>query len=101
MVHWSTYMRGSRWHKKSHAARFCERGGSGLGGALLAYALDRVTRSEIATYALIVDAKDEVAVGFYRHHGFLALPDLPLTLFLPLATTAAPRKTDNKRFSPI
>ena len=23
---------------------------------------------------------------FYRHHGFIALPDSPLTLFLPLAT---------------
>jgi hypothetical protein len=42
----------------------------------------------------MVDAKDEVAAAFYRHHGFLALPDLPLTLFLPLATAAAPRKTD-------
>ena len=57
--------------------------GQGLGGALLADALDRAARSEIAAYALMVDAKDEVAAAFYRHHGFLALPDLPLTLFLP------------------
>ena len=60
--------------------------GQGLGGALLADALDRAARSEIAAYALIVDAKDETAVAFYRHHGFIALPDSPLTLFLPLAT---------------
>jgi len=33
-----------------------------------------------------VDAKDEAAAAFYRHHGFIALPDAPLTLFLPLAT---------------
>ncbi len=60
--------------------------GQGLGGALLADALERVARSEIAAFALLVDAKDEAAAAFYRHHGFIALPDSPLTLFLPLAT---------------
>ena len=60
--------------------------GQGLGGALVADALDRTARSEIAAFALMVDAKDEGSRGFYRHHGFIALPDSPLTLFLPLAT---------------
>lgn len=60
--------------------------GQGLGGALLADAIDRAARSEIAAFALIVDAKDAGAAAFYRHHGFIALPDSPLTLFLPLAT---------------
>jgi len=60
--------------------------GQGLGGALLADALDRASRSEIAAHALVVDAKDESAAAFYRHHGFIALPDSPRTLFLPLAT---------------
>ena len=60
--------------------------GQGLGGALLADALARAARSEIAAFTLLVDAKDEAAAAFYRHHGFIALPDLPLTLFLPLAT---------------
>jgi GNAT superfamily N-acetyltransferase len=60
--------------------------GQGLGGALLADALDRSLRSEIAAYALLVDAKDAHAVAFYTHHGFIALPDSPLSLFLPLAT---------------
>lgn len=60
--------------------------GQGLGGALLADALERAARSEIAAYALMVDAKDESAVAFYRHHGFIALPDSPRTLFLPLAS---------------
>lgn len=60
--------------------------GQGLGGALLADALDRAARAEIAAFALIVDAKDEAPAAFYRHHGFIALPDSPLTLFLPLAT---------------
>jgi len=60
--------------------------GQGLGGALLADALDRAARAEIAAYALMVDAKDKSAADFYRHHGFIALPDSPRTLFLPLAT---------------
>lgn len=68
--------------------------GQGLGGALLADALDRAASSEIAAYALIVDAKDEAAAAFYRHHGFIALPDSALTLFLPLATALASQKTD-------
>jgi len=60
--------------------------GQGLGGALLADALERAARSEIAAFALVVDAKDETAAAFYAHHGFIALPDAALTLFLPLAT---------------
>lgn len=67
--------------------------GIGLGGALLADALDRAARSEIAAYALMVDAKDEAAVAFYLHHGFIALPDSPRTLFLPLATVRPSRNT--------
>ena len=60
--------------------------GQGLGGALLADALARVIRSEIAAYALVVDAKNEGAADFYRHHGFLETENKPLALFLPLAT---------------
>ena len=60
--------------------------GQGLGGALLADALARAARPEIAAFAMMVDAKDETAAAFYQHHGFIALPDSPLTLFLPLAT---------------
>ncbi len=63
--------------------------GLGLGGTLLADAIYRATRSEIAAYALVVDAKDESSVGFYRHHGFIALPASAQTLFLPLATVRA------------
>ena len=66
--------------------------GQGLGGALLADALDRAARSEIAAFSLVVEAKDELAAAFYRHHGFIALPDSPLTLFLPLATALAARR---------
>ena len=62
--------------------------GQGLGGALLGDALTRAARSEIAAYALVVDAKDDTAAAFYRHHGFIALPETPLTLILPLATVS-------------
>lgn len=60
--------------------------GQGLGSALLADALVRAARSEVAAYALMVDAKDDAAANFYRHHGFIALPDSSRTLFVPLAT---------------
>jgi ribosomal protein S18 acetylase RimI-like enzyme len=58
----------------------------GLGAAMLADALHRAITAEIAAYALVVDAKDDQAQAFYLHHGFIALPAQPLTLFLPLAT---------------
>jgi len=58
--------------------------GSRLGGALLWDAIDRAGRSEIAVYAVVVDARDERAENFYRHHGFAALKSMPRTLLLPL-----------------
>jgi len=61
--------------------------GQGLGGALLADAFLRASRSEIAAYALIVDAKDQQAVSFYEHHGFILFPNSPLMLFLPLTNS--------------
>jgi len=60
--------------------------GQGLGAALLSDALARAARSPIAAFASVVEVCDEPALAFYRHHGFIALPDLPLTLFLPLVT---------------
>ena len=62
--------------------------GLGLGGALLADAMSRAAHSEITAYAMVVDAKDKKAATFYQHHGFIVLPNSPLTLFLPLATIA-------------
>lgn len=58
----------------------------GLGGALLVNALRRAIAAEIPGAVMLVDAKDQQAAAFYRHHGFLALQDAPLTLFLPLAS---------------
>lgn len=67
-----------------------DRGARGrkLGAALLADALRRALRAEAAAVAMLVDAKDDHAGAFYRHHGFLGLSGRPLTLFLPLATAA-------------
>lgn len=60
--------------------------GRGLGGALLADALARTLAAGIGVYTMLVDAKDDAAVAFYRHHGFLAFGDAPRRLFLPVAT---------------
>ena len=60
--------------------------GRGLGAALLADALRRVMASPPAAYALLVDAKDDRAVAFYQHHGFIAFAGQPRTLFLPVST---------------
>jgi ribosomal protein S18 acetylase RimI-like enzyme len=63
--------------------------GQGLGGALLADAIARCARSDIAAFSLLVEAKNEAAVAFYQHHGFIALADSPWTLFLPLSAVAS------------
>lgn len=57
--------------------------GLGLGGALLANALTRTLGSDIAAFALVVDAK---AATLYLHHGMISFPSSPLRLFLPMAT---------------
>ena len=58
--------------------------GSKLGGALLWDAVQRSLRSEIAVFALVVDAKDAEAEGFYRYHGFVSFGSQPGQLILPL-----------------
>jgi ribosomal protein S18 acetylase RimI-like enzyme len=58
--------------------------GRKLGGALLWDAVQRSSRSEIAVFALVVDAKDAEAEGFYRHHGFVSFGSQPRQLVLPL-----------------
>ena len=60
--------------------------GAGLGAALLANALQRASRSEIAAFALVVDAKDAKAARFYAHHGLQPLLDASLTMFIPLGS---------------
>jgi ribosomal protein S18 acetylase RimI-like enzyme len=60
--------------------------GRGLGAALLADAVRRIMRADVATFTLLVDANHEDAASFYRRYGFRPLVSQPRTLFLPLAT---------------
>ena len=58
--------------------------GRKLGGALLWDAVQRAERSEVAVYALVVDARDGQAEHFYPHHGFVAFGGKSRVLMLPL-----------------
>jgi GNAT superfamily N-acetyltransferase len=49
--------------------------GKGYGRFLLADALYRAARSEIASFAMIVAAKDENACRFYERESFLPFPN--------------------------
>lgn len=59
--------------------------GKGYGRFLLADARYRAAQSEIASFALIVDAKDDSARRFYERESFLPFPDQPMKLFRPMA----------------
>lgn len=59
--------------------------GQQLGAALLSDAVKRAMRSELAVFALVVDAKDEAAEAFYLHHGFVQFGSVARQLFVPLA----------------
>ena len=63
--------------------------GHGLGELLLFDAFSRTLRSEIASYAFLVDAKDDAARAFYEHYRFMRFPGPGKRLFLPLAEIAA------------
>ena len=58
----------------------------GIGKGLLANAINRAMRSEVASYAMVVDAKSNEAASFYQHQGFIGIPDAPLMLFFPFAS---------------
>jgi GNAT superfamily N-acetyltransferase len=62
--------------------------GKGYGRFLLADALRCVVRSEIASFAVVVDAKDEAARRFYERESFLPLLDRPMKLCRPTADIA-------------
>lgn len=59
--------------------------GKGLGSILLAKAVEKVIMASeaLAVAGIVVDAKDDEAVGFYRHLGFLSLQGQPHRLLLP------------------
>jgi len=59
--------------------------GQGLGGVLLADAVQRTARAELGVFAMLVDAKDEAARRFYEHLGFALLPGEGRRLCLPIS----------------
>lgn len=59
--------------------------GRGLGALLLWDAAIRAARSEVMVFALVVDAKDDTAETFYRHHGFETFGGAARQLIVPLA----------------
>jgi predicted GNAT family N-acyltransferase len=62
--------------------------GQGLGEFLLLDALYRCLQQskQVASAAVVVEAKDEAAKRFYERFGFLSLPETPNRLFLPIKT---------------
>jgi GNAT superfamily N-acetyltransferase len=60
----------------------------GVGSLLLVDALARAHKQseQIASLAVIADAKDEAALNFYRKFGFAALGSHPNRVFLPKGT---------------
>jgi GNAT superfamily N-acetyltransferase len=66
-----------------------ERRGRRFGELMLLDAFSRTLRNEIATYAFVVDAKDDAAQAFYERYRFMPIPSASRRLFLPLAEIAA------------
>ncbi|WGV24056.1 GNAT family N-acetyltransferase [Halotia branconii] len=60
----------------------------GLGEILLMDALYRSLKSEIATIAVVVDAKDDAACSFYEHYNFIGFPNFSHWLFIMIETVA-------------
>ena len=58
--------------------------GRQLGGALVADAIQRASRSEVMAYAMIVDAKDDSAARFYANLAFEPSRDDPRRLMRAL-----------------
>ncbi|MGH9623889.1 MAG: GNAT family N-acetyltransferase [Bryobacteraceae bacterium] len=60
--------------------------GKGIGRLLIGCAIEGClkARDEVASYALVVDAKDERAKAFYEHYGFTPCMDQPSPLYVPL-----------------
>jgi ribosomal protein S18 acetylase RimI-like enzyme len=59
--------------------------GRKIGRALVVDAVRRVLHSEIAAFAVIVEAKDSAAAAFYRRLQFEPIAGNPQSLFLPVS----------------
>ena len=58
----------------------------GLGEHLMIYAMHQtiIVHKAVGLIGMIVDAKDDQTKKYYKKYGFIPLPNLPLTLFLPI-----------------
>lgn len=73
--------------------------GKGIGELLLVDALKRAAAGarEIASVAVLVDAKDDRAHRFYLNHGFIPLSSTPNRLFYPIKSIAKPFASKSSR----
>ncbi|WP_320410171.1 GNAT family N-acetyltransferase [Mesorhizobium sp. Root157] len=62
--------------------------GRRLGELMIMDAFSRALRSEIATCAFVVDAKNETAERFYKAYAFLPLGETGNRFFMPMAEIA-------------
>lgn len=64
--------------------------GQGWGEALLFHALEKAFEAsqQVASWAVVVDAKHEPAKRFYERYGFIATVTHDLKLYLPMKTIA-------------
>jgi len=60
----------------------------GVGELMLLDAFSRILRGDIASFTVVVDAKDEAAEAFYRSYGFQRLPKISGRMFMPVAEVA-------------
>ena len=69
-------------------ARSVDFRGQGIGETLLVDALKKALQNSthVASWAVIVDAKDEEAAEFYKRYGFISFPSRPNRLFLPMTS---------------
>ena len=60
--------------------------GQGYGEELLFHALNKalIISKEIASFAVIVEAKDDKAKRFYEKYDFISLKDMPFRLYIPM-----------------
>jgi predicted GNAT family N-acyltransferase len=72
-------------------ARHSSTRGQGVGELLLLDALYRALTmsAQIASAAIVTDAKDQNAADFYKKYGFIELPKTERRLFLPMASISA------------
>ena len=63
--------------------------GVGLGRFLLVDAIIRAVRSEIASFAFVLDARDEAAASFFERESFIRLPGTPIRLLRRMDDLAA------------